>query len=76
MMNQENVKMNTKPLKSVIEKRKKDDQHIPPIAGTLFGIFLIVAIRERSSAMGATQMHCLAHGSLAGQLSEHTFCLR
>jgi hypothetical protein len=36
--------MNTKLLKSVIEKRKKDDQHIPPIAGTLFAVFLIIAI--------------------------------
>ncbi len=34
--------MNTKPLKSLLQKRK-DDQHIPPIAGTLFAIFLIIA---------------------------------
>jgi regulator of protease activity HflC (stomatin/prohibitin superfamily) len=45
-MNQENVKMDTKFIKSAIEKRivKKDDQHISPIAGALFGVFLIVAI--------------------------------
>ena len=36
--------MNTKLLKSVIEKRKKDDQHIPPIAGALFGVFLVIAM--------------------------------
>jgi regulator of protease activity HflC (stomatin/prohibitin superfamily) len=35
--------MNTKLLKSVIQNRK-DDQHIPPIAGTLFAVFLVVAI--------------------------------
>ncbi|CAG0985387.1 Protein QmcA [Anaerolineales bacterium] len=35
--------MNTKPLKSLLQKRK-DDQHIPPIAGTLFAIFLIIAV--------------------------------
>ncbi len=35
--------MNTKLLKSVIQN-KKEDQHIPPIAGTLFAIFLVVAI--------------------------------
>jgi regulator of protease activity HflC (stomatin/prohibitin superfamily) len=35
--------MNTKPLKSLLQNRK-DDQHIPPIAGTLFAIFLITAI--------------------------------
>lgn len=34
--------MNTRLLKSVI-KVKKDDQHIPPIAGTLFGIALVIA---------------------------------
>jgi hypothetical protein len=45
-MNQENVKMDTKFIKSAIEKRitKKDDQHISPIAGALFGVFLIIAI--------------------------------
>jgi regulator of protease activity HflC (stomatin/prohibitin superfamily) len=38
--------MNTKFIKSAIEKRitKKDDQHISPIAGALFGVFLIIAI--------------------------------
>lgn len=38
--------MDTKFVKSVIEKRiaKKDDQHIAPIAGALFGVFLIIAI--------------------------------
>jgi hypothetical protein len=46
MMNQENFKMNTKFIKSAIEKRiaKKDDQHISPIAGALFSMFLIIAI--------------------------------
>jgi regulator of protease activity HflC (stomatin/prohibitin superfamily) len=43
MAYQENVNMNTKPLKSLLQKRK-DDQHIPPIAGTLFAIFLIIAV--------------------------------
>ncbi|MBK8823266.1 MAG: slipin family protein [Anaerolineales bacterium] len=36
--------MNTKLLKSVIQKRK-DDQHIPPIAGFIFAIILIGAIK-------------------------------
>lgn len=36
--------MNTKFIKSVIEKRKKDDQHISPIAGAVFGLFLIIAV--------------------------------
>ncbi|MBI5963797.1 MAG: slipin family protein [Chloroflexi bacterium] len=38
--------MNTKFIKSAIEKRftTKDDQHISPIAGTLFGLFLIIGI--------------------------------
>ena len=36
--------MNTKPLKSLIEKRNKDDQHIPPVAGALFSVFLVIAI--------------------------------
>ncbi len=37
--------MNTKFLKSAIEKKtaKKDDQHIAPVAGALFGVFLIIA---------------------------------
>lgn len=35
--------MNTKPLKSLLQKRK-DDQHIPPIAGTLFAVFIIIAV--------------------------------
>jgi regulator of protease activity HflC (stomatin/prohibitin superfamily) len=35
--------MNTKPLKSLIQNRK-EDQHIPPIAGTLFAVFLVIAI--------------------------------
>jgi regulator of protease activity HflC (stomatin/prohibitin superfamily) len=35
--------MNTKPLKSLIQNRK-DDQHIPPIAGALFGVSLVAAI--------------------------------
>jgi regulator of protease activity HflC (stomatin/prohibitin superfamily) len=36
--------MNTKFVKSAIEKRKKADQHIAPIAGALFGVFLVIAI--------------------------------
>ena len=36
--------MNTKLLKSVIQKRK-DDQHIPPIAGFIFAIILVGAIK-------------------------------
>ena len=38
--------MDTKFMKSVIEKRKsqKADQHIPPIAGTLFGVLLLIAV--------------------------------
>jgi hypothetical protein len=36
--------MNTKFNKSIIEKRKKDDQHISPIAAALFGTFLIIAV--------------------------------
>jgi hypothetical protein len=35
--------MNTKLLKSLVQN-KKDDQHIPPIAGTVFAIFLVIAI--------------------------------
>lgn len=35
--------MNAKLLKSIVQN-KKEDQHIPPIAGTLFSVFLVVAI--------------------------------
>jgi regulator of protease activity HflC (stomatin/prohibitin superfamily) len=35
--------MNTKPLKAIIQNRK-NDQHIPPIAGALFAVFLTIAI--------------------------------
>jgi regulator of protease activity HflC (stomatin/prohibitin superfamily) len=35
--------MNTKLLKSLVQNRK-DDQHIPPIAGTLFAVLLVIAI--------------------------------
>jgi regulator of protease activity HflC (stomatin/prohibitin superfamily) len=35
--------MNTKPLKSLIQNRK-EDQHISPVAGTLFAVFLVIAI--------------------------------
>lgn len=35
--------MNTRFLKSFVQN-KKEDQHIPPIAGTLFSIFLIIAM--------------------------------
>jgi regulator of protease activity HflC (stomatin/prohibitin superfamily) len=40
------LKMESKFIKSVIEKRKpvKNDQHIPPIAGTLFGVLLLAAL--------------------------------
>jgi regulator of protease activity HflC (stomatin/prohibitin superfamily) len=37
------MKMNTRLLKAVV-KSKKEDPHIPPIAGTLFGVFLTIAI--------------------------------
>lgn len=38
--------MDTKFMKSAIEKKKsqKADQHIPPIAGTLFGVLLLIAV--------------------------------
>jgi len=38
--------MDTKFIKSTIEKRKaqRADQHIPPIAGTLFGVFFLIAV--------------------------------
>jgi len=35
--------MNTKVFKSLIQN-KKEDQHIPPIAGTLFAVFLVISI--------------------------------
>ncbi len=35
--------MNTKPLISIF-KTGKDDQHIPPIAGALFAVFLVITI--------------------------------
>jgi regulator of protease activity HflC (stomatin/prohibitin superfamily) len=35
--------MNAKLLKFIVQN-KKEDQHIPPIAGTLFSVFLVVAI--------------------------------
>jgi regulator of protease activity HflC (stomatin/prohibitin superfamily) len=39
-------KMNSKFIKSAIEKRisKNDDQHISPIAGAVFGIFMLIAV--------------------------------
>jgi regulator of protease activity HflC (stomatin/prohibitin superfamily) len=37
-------KMNTKFGKSIIDKRKKEDQHISPIAAALFGVFIIIAV--------------------------------
>lgn len=40
---QENTQMNTKVFKSLIQN-KKDDQHITPVAGTLFAIFLLIGI--------------------------------
>ncbi len=38
--------MNTSLFRSLLEKNKasKDDQHIPPIAGTLFAVLLLIAI--------------------------------
>jgi regulator of protease activity HflC (stomatin/prohibitin superfamily) len=36
--------MNAKFIKSALEKRKKDDQHISPIAIASFGLFLIIAM--------------------------------
>lgn len=36
--------MNTKFVKSQVEKRKKDDQHISAIGGTLFGVFVLIAV--------------------------------
>jgi regulator of protease activity HflC (stomatin/prohibitin superfamily) len=38
--------MDTKFMKSTMDKRKpqKVDQHIPPIAGTMFGVFLLIAV--------------------------------
>lgn len=38
--------MDTKFIKSALEKRKpqKADLHVPPIAGTLFGVFLLIAV--------------------------------
>jgi regulator of protease activity HflC (stomatin/prohibitin superfamily) len=38
--------MDTKFMKSSMDKRKpqKTDQHIPPIAGTIFGVFLLIAV--------------------------------
>jgi regulator of protease activity HflC (stomatin/prohibitin superfamily) len=36
--------MNTKFIKSAIDKRKKEDQHISPIAAALFVVFMIVAV--------------------------------
>jgi regulator of protease activity HflC (stomatin/prohibitin superfamily) len=46
--------MNTKFIKSAIEKRisKNDDQHISPIAGALFGVFMIIAILGAISGDG------------------------
>jgi hypothetical protein len=42
-MKKENVKMNSRLLKSFVQN-KKEDQHIPPIAGTIFGVFLLISI--------------------------------
>jgi len=38
--------MDAKFIKSVMEKKKQQqpDQHIPPIAGTVFGLFIIIAV--------------------------------
>ena len=65
--------MNTSFLKSVFEKKNmnKDDQHIPAIAGTIFGLCLIIAIigaiygdgRYPEIALGAWVLGWTAIGS-------------
>jgi regulator of protease activity HflC (stomatin/prohibitin superfamily) len=43
--NKENVKMESKFIKNVIQKKQaKDDQHISGVAATLFGILLIIVV--------------------------------
>jgi regulator of protease activity HflC (stomatin/prohibitin superfamily) len=42
---QENVSMDSKFMKNVIQKKQgKDDQHISGVAGTIFGVFLVITI--------------------------------
>ncbi len=65
--------MNANLIKSLIEKNKsqKDDQHISPIAGLLFGIFMIFGVagaiigdgRFPDWAIGAWVIGCLLIGS-------------
>lgn len=65
--------MNANLLKSLIEKNKsqKDDQHISPIAGLLFGIFMIFGVvgaiigdgRFPNWAIGAWVIGCILVGS-------------
>jgi regulator of protease activity HflC (stomatin/prohibitin superfamily) len=43
--NKENVEMDSKFMKNIVQKKQgKDDQHISGIAGTIFGIFLVITI--------------------------------
>ena len=65
--------MNANLMKSLIEKNKaqKDDQHISPIAGLLFGIFMILGVvgaiigdgRFPEWAIGSWVLVCLTVGS-------------
>ncbi len=65
--------MNANLIKSLIEKNKaqKDDQHISPIAGLLFGIFMILGVvgaiigdgRFSDWAIGSWVLVCLTVGS-------------
>jgi regulator of protease activity HflC (stomatin/prohibitin superfamily) len=44
-MNKENVEMESKFIKNIIQKKQgKDDQHISGVAGTIFGVFLAATI--------------------------------
>jgi regulator of protease activity HflC (stomatin/prohibitin superfamily) len=43
-MNKENVQMESKFIKNIMQKKQKDDQHISGVAGTIFGILLAIAI--------------------------------
>jgi regulator of protease activity HflC (stomatin/prohibitin superfamily) len=49
--NKENVQMESRFMKNILQKKQgKDDQHISGIAGTIFGIFIVITI------LGATLM--------------------
>ncbi|HRJ54726.1 MAG TPA: slipin family protein [Anaerolineales bacterium] len=62
--------MNTRLFKSFVQN-KKEDQHIPAIAGTLFGVFLVIAItgailgdgRFRDAVLGIWVIAWLSIGS-------------